>query len=221
MPGWRLRAASTRTGRLREPAQRRAQQGLSRSCEVLGATSTRGPSPAGHSTRRPAAPRRAGPVTCTPRGHARGYSSWGKVADEAQLSLIPPYCRASCGRPTRRRVSLSSRRPRSTPLARSGARCAPPGGCGRARSRAASRRGRRAARRRRSADRSAARASRSGTLLELGRERGRQRQHVVHDHVGREARAISGAGLAAARPPPRRASAGARAWGRPGTRAPA
>ena len=67
--------------------------------------------PAAARRRRTAAPRPAGRRRGPPGGQARGYSSCGKVPTMHSGALMPPCSRSAGGRPSRRRVSLSSARP--------------------------------------------------------------------------------------------------------------
>ncbi|HJX32563.1 MAG TPA: hypothetical protein VJ257_00035 [Solirubrobacterales bacterium] len=83
---------------------------------MLGATSTSGASPGGSSISGCGSSKVIGPVTSTPAGQRRGYSSWGKVATSARSGLIPPWNRSSGDRPSLARCSLRSRRPCSSPM---------------------------------------------------------------------------------------------------------
>ena len=80
--GPRARAPAGRAS----PRARRAAGVCSWSCEVLGATRTSGSSPGGHSTSPPGGSHISGPghVDAAPAS-ARGYSSCGKVADQAEV----------------------------------------------------------------------------------------------------------------------------------------
>jgi len=83
---------------------------------VEGATSTSGSEPGGSATSAAGGSHSSGPTVCVAgSATARGYSSAGKVATSASCDEIPPCTRASGPSPSRRRVSLSSRRPRSSP----------------------------------------------------------------------------------------------------------
>ena len=59
------------------------------SCDVLGATSTSGPSPGGSSTSANGRSHISGPVTWTAGSAGRGYSSCGNVATIASRREIP------------------------------------------------------------------------------------------------------------------------------------
>src|SRR3954454_6371787 len=109
--------ASTRTGRPASPASAARRRRCSRSCDVDGASSTSGSSPSGSATSFAGGSQRSGPTTWVDDGHARGYSSCGNVATRHSAREIPPCTCASGGSPSRARVSLSSRRPRSRPPA--------------------------------------------------------------------------------------------------------
>ena len=56
---------------------------------MLGATRTSGASPGGSSISGCGISNVIGPVSSTPRGQRRGYSSWGKVADQRELGADP------------------------------------------------------------------------------------------------------------------------------------
>ena len=88
---------------------------------MLGATSTSGASPGGSSISGWGCSKVIGPVTSTPAGQRRGYSSWGKVATSARSGLIPPWKRSIGSSPSLARCALRSRRPCSSPMSR--ARC--------------------------------------------------------------------------------------------------
>ena len=114
--GRRFQVASTRTRARANPATAALSMRCCGSCEVEGATTTSGASPAGGSMRWNGGSHSSGPTTCTWGGHSRGYSSCGYVPTSTSRSDSPP-CTRSCGaRPRRRRVSLSSSRPWRSPL---------------------------------------------------------------------------------------------------------
>ena len=85
----RLVVATTRTGSSASAASAVRTRWFSESCAVLGATRTSGASPGGSSISGWGSSKVIGPVTSTPAGQRRGYSSWGKVADQRQVGADP------------------------------------------------------------------------------------------------------------------------------------
>ncbi|MGC1166879.1 MAG: hypothetical protein WA862_12310 [Solirubrobacterales bacterium] len=73
----RLVVATTRTGSSASAASAVRTRWFSESCAVLGATRTSGRPPGGSSISGCGTSKVIGPVTSTPGGHWRGYSSWG------------------------------------------------------------------------------------------------------------------------------------------------
>ncbi|HET8639154.1 MAG TPA: hypothetical protein VFL89_02785 [Solirubrobacterales bacterium] len=86
----RLVVATTRTGSSARAASAVRTRWLRESWAVLGATKTSGSSPGGSSISAWGSSKAMGPVTSTPAGQLRGYSSWGKVATIARSGLMPP-----------------------------------------------------------------------------------------------------------------------------------
>src|SRR4051794_3292165 len=109
--------ATTRTGRSARPSSAARSRRCPRSCDVDGASRTSGSAPGGSATSAAGGSQSSGPTTCVCGVHARGYSSCGNVATRHSAREIPPWTCPSAGRPSRARVSLSSRRPRSRPPA--------------------------------------------------------------------------------------------------------
>jgi hypothetical protein len=117
---WPFVVAITRTGSRSRPAKLLRISAHSGSWAVLEATRTSGSSPAGSSTSGWGSSNSSGPVITASAGQSRGYSNCGNVPAIASRSLIPPWKRSCGGRPTRARVSFSSRRPTRRPVSSAG-----------------------------------------------------------------------------------------------------
>ncbi|HZE04644.1 MAG TPA: hypothetical protein VE127_05430 [Solirubrobacteraceae bacterium] len=111
----RLVVATTRTGSPASADSAVRTRWLRESCAVLGATSTSGSSPGGSSISGCGSSNVIGPVTSTPAGQLRGYSSWGKVPTSARSGLMPPWKRSLGASPSLARCLLRSSRPCSSP----------------------------------------------------------------------------------------------------------
>ena len=211
--GWPTRA--------RAPAGRRGPRARARSrvwpgsCEVDGAISTSGSSPGGGATSGAGGSHMSGPTTCVPAGHARGYSSWGNVATSASASLMPPWTRSSAGRPEPppRLVELAAAELQAVAQQRVGPAPQRAAGRGARQPRAAG--VRRAAGRHARIEMGDDRPDRHP--LQLARQCRREREDVRHDDGRRDLAHERDRSRGSRARPPRRASAGARGWGRRGT----